>query len=69
MYTHFLGVDISKDTLDIAVVSPANGLLYERQIANKKAAIVAFVKQLPRCVPGFAATTSLVCTEHTGLCN
>lgn len=69
MYTHFLGVDISKDTLDIAVVSPANGLLYERQIANKKAAIVAFVKQLPRCVPGFVTATSLVCMEHTGLYN
>ena len=69
MYTHFLGVDISKDTLDIAIVSPANGLLYERQIANKKAAIIAFVKQLPRYVPDFVVTTSLVCMEHTGLYN
>lgn len=69
MYTHFLGVDVSKDTLDIAVVSPAGGLRYERQIANKKAAIVAFVRQLPRCVPGFVAATSLVCLEHTGLYN
>lgn len=69
MYTHFLGVDVSKDTLDIAVVSPATGLLYERQIANKQAAILAFVKQLPRCVPGFVPATALVCLEHTGLYN
>lgn len=69
MYTHFLGVDVSKDTLDIAVVSPTNERLYERQIANKQAAILAFVKQLPRCVPGFVPATALVCLEHTGLYN
>lgn len=69
MYPHFLGVDSSKDTLDFAVVSPAHALLYERRIANKKAAIVAFLQQLPRCVPGFAPATALVGMEHTGLYN
>ena len=69
MYTHFLGVDISKDTLDFAVVSPTNGLLYEHRIANKETTIIAFVKQLPRCVPNFVAATSLLCMEHTGLYN
>ena len=69
MYTHFLGVDISKDTLDFAVVSPANAVLYERRIANKKPAILAFLQQLSRVVPGFVPATSLVCMEHTGLYN
>ena len=69
MYTHFLGVDISKDTLDIAVVSPTNERLHEQRIANKKPAIAAFFKQLPRVVPGFSASTALVCMEHTGLYN
>ena len=54
MYTHFIGVDVSKDTLDIALVSPTNVLLYTQRIANKKTAIVAFFKQLGRLVPGFS---------------
>lgn len=69
MYTHFLGVDVSKDTLDIALVSPANALLHEQRIANKKTAIVAFFKQLPRHVPGFSPASALCCLEHTGLYN
>ena len=69
MYTHFIGVDVSKDTLDIAVVSPANVLLHERRIANKKTVIVAFFKQLGRNVPGFSPAAALCCLEHTGLYN
>lgn len=69
MYTHFIGVDISKDTLDIAIVSPTNALLHEQRIANKKTAIVAFFKQLGRKVPGFSLTTARCCMEHTGLYN
>ena len=69
MYTHFIGVDISKDTLDIARVSPHNTLLYEKRIANKKTAILAFFKQLRRLVPDFAPATARVCMEHTGLDN
>ncbi|RZK17921.1 MAG: IS110 family transposase [Hymenobacter sp.] len=69
MYTHFIGVDISKDTLDIAVVSPQQVLLYEERIANKKSAIISFFKQLRRLVPDFAPASALVCMEHTGLYN
>ena len=69
MYTHFIGVDVSKDTLDIALVSPTKALLHEQRIANKKTAIVAFCKQLPRRVPGFSPATALCCPEHTGLYN
>jgi transposase len=69
MYTHFFGVDISKDTLDIALVSPHHTLLYEKRIANKKTAILAFFKQLRRLVPDFTPATALVCMEHTGLYN
>lgn len=69
MYTYFIGVDISKDTLDIALVSPHNALVYEEQIQNKKTAIIAFFKQLRRLVPDFAPATTLVCMEHTGLYN
>ena len=69
MYTHFVGVDISKDTLDIALVSPQHALLHEARIANKKTSIVSFFKQLRRLVPGFVPATTLLCCEHTGLYN
>lgn len=69
MYTYFIGVDISKDTLDIAVVSPQQVLLYEQRIANKKPAILAFFKQLRRLMPDFTPASALVCMEHTGLYN
>lgn len=69
MYTHFIGIDVSKDTLDIALVSPTNGLLHEQRIANKKTVIVAFFKQLARLVPGFSPAAALCCLEHTGLYN
>ncbi|MGI4737448.1 MAG: IS110 family transposase, partial [Janthinobacterium lividum] len=69
MYTHFIGVDISKDTLDIALVSPQNALLHEQRIENKKSAIGNFFKQLRRLVPDFVPATSLVCMEYTGLYN
>lgn len=69
MYPPFIGVDISKDTLDIAVVSPQQVLLYEERIANKQSAIVAFFKQLRRLVPDFTPASALVCMEHTGLYN
>lgn len=69
MYPHFIGVDISKDTLDIAVVSPQQVLLYEERIANKKSAILSFFKQLRRLVPDFTPASALVCMEHTGLYN
>ena len=69
MHTHFIGVDVSKDTLGIAVVSPTNALLHERRIANKKTAIVSFFKQLARVVPGFSPPAALCCLEHPGLYN
>ena len=69
MYTHFIGVDISKDTLDIALVSPQQVLLHEQRIANKQTAIVAFFKQLRRLAPDFTPATALVCMEYTGLYN
>ena len=69
MYTHFIGVDVSKDTLDIALVSPTNVLLHAQRIANKKSAIVDFFKQLARVVPGFSPAAALCCLEHTGLYN
>ena len=60
---------MSKDTLAIAIVTPTNALLHEQRIANKKLAIVAFFKQLPRVAPGFSPLAALSCLEHTGLHN
>lgn len=67
MYTHFLGFDVSKDTLDVALLSPTCQVLTQTQLANTPAALSAWLKSLRKLVPGFALATTLACLEHTGL--
>lgn len=67
MYTHFLGFDVSKDTLDVALLSPSCQVLAQARLANTPAALTRWLKALPKLVPGFAPATALACLEHTGL--
>jgi transposase len=67
MYTHFLGLDVSKDTLDVALLSPQCQVLAQAQLANTPSALAQWLKVLPKQVPGFTAATCLACLEHTGL--
>lgn len=69
MYTHFLGVDVGKDTLDVALLSADHRLCDQQQLPNEPAAIRRWVKDLVRRVPGFSLVHCLVCLEHTGLYN
>jgi transposase len=69
MYTYFLGIDVGKDTLDVALLSADHRLLDQQQLANDPATIRRWVKSLPRLAPGFAPATCLACLEHTGLYN
>src|ERR1700727_2140789 len=66
-FTNFIGIDVSKETLDIAVVAEGRLLLYQR-INNKlkdiKTALPAIMKQ---CNAVFGAT--IFCMEHTGIYN
>jgi hypothetical protein len=63
---HFIGVDISKATLDWAVYSTKGGIIYQSQSANSEVAIKATMKTI-NSLPDFEITKSVCCMEHTGI--
>jgi transposase len=65
MYTYFLGIDISKQTLDVALVKEGQQICHE-QIDNNLKAIKAFLKKLTQQL-GSSFEQTLVCMEHTGI--
>ena len=64
---HYVGIDVSKETLDFAVSSEGKMIL-QLQCENNRKGIVKAVKQL-RKLDGFAMTTSVFCMEYTGIYN
>jgi transposase len=66
-YTFFIGIDVSKKTLDFAVVKDKE-LLLECRITNDLTAIRAFWKQL-QSIKGFSLSQAVFCMEHTGIYN
>ena len=64
---HFIGIDVSKNTLDWAVYA-SRQIIWQTQSDNSPAAIRAVLKQV-QALPGFSRSTSLVCMEHTGIYN
>lgn len=67
MFNYFLGVDVSKSTLDLALIKDGE-LLLEEQIANKVSAIRTFFKQLVEKA-NIPIDQLMVCMEHTGIYN
>lgn len=67
-FTFFIGIDISKATLDWAVVV-ANKLLFHYQSSNDKKGIESFIKHLKQQCPKACFVNSLYCMEHTGIYN
>jgi transposase len=65
MYTYFIGIDISKQTLDFALVKQGQQIWHE-QIENSLKAIKALLKKMSR-QQGFTLGQTLVCMEHTGI--
>lgn len=61
---HFIGIDISKKTLDIAVLHQ-NELVYQDSILNTKKALKTFLNKLKKA--GLNLSTSLICAEFTGI--
>lgn len=61
----YLGIDVSKSTLDIAVVKEA-AVILEKQIQNEKSSLKLFLKEL---VQEFKLDHEqvVVCLEHTGI--
>lgn len=66
--TTFVGIDISKATLDWAVVI-AGKLLFHYQSPNDAKGIESFISQLQQQHPQASFSNSLYCMEHTGIYN
>lgn len=62
---YFIGVDVSKATLDWAVFD-GKTTVFQTQSVNSPAAIRATVK-LMKALPGFTVMESVCCLEHTGI--
>ena len=64
---YFIGVDISKATLDWAVFD-GKTIVLQSQSANSEAGIKTTLK-LIKALPGFTLANSVCCMEHTGIYN
>lgn len=64
---HFIGIDVSKATLDWAVYGPG-GICLQTQSANTLTGVRATVKRL-RTLPDFDLGACVCCLEHTGVYN
>lgn len=66
MLTRFyIGVDVSKDTLDWAVTD-GKTILLQTQSVNTEDGVKAAIKVL-KVLPGFVVAESVCCLEHTGV--
>jgi transposase len=66
-FTYFIGIDVSKNELDFAVMQ-GKTLLFHKEIANSQESIILFIKDL-LALPGLELTTAVFCMEHTGIYN
>jgi len=66
-FLHYIGVDVSKNTLDMAVFK-GKDFVFHKVIDNKKIAICNFLKEL-EMIRGVGLSESVFCMEHTGIYN
>jgi transposase len=66
-YSYFIGIDISKDTLEFCLLKE-NIILLNRSSQNSSKGIQSFMKEAKSLI-GFNAETALFCMEHTGIYN
>lgn len=64
-YNYFIGIDISKSTLDIAVFRGKEHLFNDK-IENSVSAVLDCFTKLSKTCSDFTPTTVLVCLENTG---
>lgn len=67
-WKYFIGLDVSKATLDVAVVVE-NNVVFQQQIPNSVDSLKVLLKTLKKTVPGFALPEAVFCMEHTGIYN
>ena len=69
VFRFFIGIDVSKSTLDIGFLDAENpGSVSHDQVSNSDAGIAALLKWLQK-QNGFLIENSLFCLEHTGMYN
>jgi len=64
-FSFFIGIDVSKNELDFAVMQ-GKSLLFHREILNTPGAINALLKELGKQA-GFSLNKAVFCMEHTGI--
>ncbi len=67
-FKHYVGIDVSKNTLDIAVIANAQDLPLHIQINNNNNGFKDLTSWLKK-IHNFNFATSLFCMEHTGIYN
>jgi transposase len=67
MYKYFIGIDISKKTLDFAALEGKNATV-EMRVENSKIGIKSFITHLKKMI-GNEMDQVLFCMEHTGIYN
>lgn len=67
-YTYYIGIDVSKNTLDFAVMK-GKVFLFHKVLPNTQENIKEFINEIKQ-LSSFALTKALFCMEHTGYyCN
>ncbi len=64
-FTYFIGIDVSKNDLDFAVMKKKN-FLFHKRISNSPSAIISLLKELVQ-LPEFSIRQAIFCMEHTGI--
>jgi len=63
--TYFIGIDISRNELDFAIMQ-GNSLLFHREIENTEAAVKSLIDEF-KLLPKFRLRNSVFCMENTGI--
>lgn len=67
-FIFFVGIDVSKLTLDLALVRDGK-TLFHQNVENSATGLDLFIEQATKADAGFDPARSLFCMEHTGLYN
>jgi len=67
-FKHYVGIDVSKNTLDVAVITNANDTPHHIQISNDKTGFKQLTSWLKK-IDDFKFSSTLFCMEHTGIYN
>ena len=64
-FEFFIGIDVSKNELDFAVIQ-GKTLLFHQEIVNNPKSISSFINEL-KMIKGFKLEKAVFCMEHTGI--